>query len=130
MYAIREIVGPALDDVGAPPGTVNVVCGPPMLEDWLASGHVNDVIYFGGSVKGLAFQNACVAAGKKPILELAGNDCAVVWRDADLDLAVGALAEAFNASGQICNIPNQVVVHPAVADEVLDRLRAAVARIR
>ena len=75
-------------------------------------------------------QNECVAAGKKPILELAGNDCAVVWRDADLDLAVGALTEAFNASGQICNIPNQVVVHPAVADELLDRLRAAAALIR
>ncbi|MDG4785131.1 aldehyde dehydrogenase family protein [Micromonospora sp. WMMD1102] len=130
MYAIREIVAPALDEVGAPPGTVNVVCGPPMFDDWLASPHVDDVIYFGGSAKGLALQNDCVAAGKKPILELAGNDCAVVWRDADLDLAVGALTEAFNASGQICNIPNQVVVHPAIADELLERLRAAAGRVR
>ncbi len=130
MYAIREIIVPALDEVGAPPGTVNVVCGPPMLGDWLESPHVNDIIYFGGSAKGLAFQNDCVAAGKKPILELAGNDCAVVWRDADLDLVVGALTEAFNASGQICNVPNQVVVHPAVAGELLERLRAAAALIR
>lgn len=130
MYAVREIIAPALAEVGAPPGTVNVVCGPPMLDDWLSSEHVNDIIYFGGSDKGLAFQNACVAAGKKPILELAGNDCAVVWRDADLDLAVGALTEAFNASGQICNVPNQVLVHPAVADELLDRLRVAAGRIR
>lgn len=130
MYAIREIIAPALDEVGGPPGAVNVVCGPPMFRDWLDSPYVNDVIYFGGSAKGLAFQYECVAAGKKPILELAGNDCAVVWRDADLELAVGALTEAFNASGQICNVPNQVIAHPAVADELLDRLRAAAARIR
>ncbi|MEV6689887.1 aldehyde dehydrogenase family protein [Micromonospora sp. NPDC051196] len=130
MYAIREIIAPALDEIGAPPGTVNVVCGPPMLTDWMASPHVDDIIYFGGSEKGLVFQNDCIAAGKKPILELAGNDCAVVWRDADLDVAVRALTEAFNASGQICNVPNQVVAHPAIADELLDRLRVAAGQIR
>jgi acyl-CoA reductase-like NAD-dependent aldehyde dehydrogenase len=130
MYAMREIIAPALDDVGAPPGTLNVVCGPPMMDQWLGSRHVNDIIYFGGTEKGLALQRDCVAAGKKPIMELAGNDCAVVWRDADLDQAVAALVEAFHASGQICNIPNQVIVHPAVADELLDRLRVATARIR
>jgi acyl-CoA reductase-like NAD-dependent aldehyde dehydrogenase len=130
MYAVREIIAPALAEVGAPPGTVNVVCGPPMLQDWLDSPHVNDIIYFGGTVKGLALQGACVAAGKKPILELAGNDCAVVWRDADLDLAVGALTEAFNASGQICNVPNQVIAHPAIADDLIGRLAVAASRIR
>ncbi|OLB79858.1 MAG: aldehyde dehydrogenase, partial [Actinobacteria bacterium 13_2_20CM_2_71_6] len=130
MYAMREIVAPALDEIGAPTGTLNVVCGPPMLTDWLRSPYVDDVIYFGGTAKGLAFQNECVAAGKKPILELAGNDCAVVWRDADLDRAVPALLEAFHASGQICNIPNQVVAHPAIADELLSRLRDGAAGIR
>ncbi|GGL06150.1 putative aldehyde dehydrogenase [Sphaerisporangium melleum] len=130
MYALREIIAPALEEVGAPPGTLNVVCGPPMMEDWLGSEHVDDIIYFGGVEKGMAFQRDCVAAGKKPILELAGNDCAVVWRDADLDLAAGALVEAFHASGQICNIPNQVIAHPAIADELIERLKAAAARIR
>ncbi|MEO3812588.1 aldehyde dehydrogenase [Sphaerisporangium sp. B11E5] len=130
MYAVREIIAPALDEVGAPPGTLNAVCGPPMMEDWLRSEHVDDIIYFGGTEKGMAFQNDCVAAGKKPILELAGNDCAVVWRDADLDMAVGALVEAFNSSGQICNVPNRVIAHPAIADELLERLATAAARIR
>jgi acyl-CoA reductase-like NAD-dependent aldehyde dehydrogenase len=130
MYAIREIVAPALEDAGAPPGTVNVVCGPPMMDEWLSSPHVNDIIYFGGTEKGLALQRECVAAGKKPILELAGNDCAVVWHDADLDLAVPALVEAFHASGQICNVPNQVVAHPSIADELIDCLRLAAQRIR
>ncbi|HEV2783357.1 MAG TPA: aldehyde dehydrogenase [Actinophytocola sp.] len=121
-YALREVVVPVLEELGAPPGTLNIVCGPPMMDDWLASPDVDDIVYIGSSAKGLAFERAAVAAGKKPILELAGNDCVVVWRDADLTGAVHAITENFRQSGQICNIPNQVVAHPEIADELLDRL--------
>jgi acyl-CoA reductase-like NAD-dependent aldehyde dehydrogenase len=121
-YALREVVVPVLEEFGAPPGTLNIVCGPPMMDEWLASPHVDDVVYVGSSAKGLAFERAAVAAGKKPVLELAGNDCVVVWRDADLDGAARAIAENFRQSGQICNIPNQVIAHPEIADELLDRL--------
>jgi acyl-CoA reductase-like NAD-dependent aldehyde dehydrogenase len=54
----------------------------------------------------------------------------VVWADADLDAAVEALTECFYGSGQICMVPNQVVVHPAIADELLAKLAAAAADIR
>ncbi|WP_328817162.1 aldehyde dehydrogenase family protein [Nonomuraea cypriaca] len=130
MYAMREVVAPVLEEAGAPPGTFNALCGPPMLDAWLASEHVDDVIYFGGSKKGLEFEGACIAAGKKPILELAGNDCCVVWRDADLDAAVESVTQFFLNSGQICNVPNQVVAHPAVADELIERLIVATKEIQ
>ncbi len=130
MYAMREVVAPVLEEMGAPPGTLNAFCGPPMLEAWLASEHVNDIIYFGGSKKGLEFEGQCVAAGKKPILELAGNDCCVVWHDADLDAAVETITQFFMNSGQICNVPNQVVVHPAIADELIARVIEATAKIK
>jgi acyl-CoA reductase-like NAD-dependent aldehyde dehydrogenase len=80
--------------------------------------------------KGLELERDCVRRGKKVILELAGNDCVVVWRDADLGLASEALTECFYGSGQICMAPNQVLVHPAVADELLERLRIMAALIR
>ncbi|GAB3113204.1 aldehyde dehydrogenase [Streptomyces calidiresistens] len=130
MYAMREIVAPVLEEIGAPPGTLNAFCGPPMLETWLASEHVNDVLYFGGSAKGMEFERDAVAAGKKPILELAGNDCCVVWHDADPDLAVQSITQFFLNSGQICNVPNQVIAHPAIADELIDRLVAAIREIK
>lgn len=130
MYTMREIVAPVLEEAGAPAGTLNAYCGAPMIDTWLASEHVNDVLYFGGSRKGLEFERACVAAGKKPILELAGNDCCVVWHDADLDAAVQSITQFFMNSGQICNVPNQVVVHPAVADELTVRLTTALEGIR
>lgn len=128
--ALREVVLPALEEVGAPPGTLNVVCSSPTMSTWLASPHVDSLVYVGGSEKGLAVERDAVAAGVKPVLELAGNDGVVIWRDADLDGAVAALTENFRQSGQICNIPNHAIVHPAVADEVVERLRAAAAAVR
>ncbi|MFI9237440.1 aldehyde dehydrogenase family protein [Streptomyces sp. NPDC053079] len=123
-FIYRELVVPVLDELGAPPGTVNLVSGAtrPMLRQWLASPYVNDIMFFGDSDVGLEFGNECVAHGKKPVLELSGNDTLVVWNDADLDGAAEALAECFYGSGQICMVPKCAVVHPDVADALLERL--------
>ncbi|MFE2865565.1 aldehyde dehydrogenase family protein [Embleya sp. NPDC059259] len=129
MYAMREVVAPVLEAAGAPAGTLNAYCGPPAVDTWLASEHVNDIVYYGGSKQGLAFERDCIAAGKKPILELAGNDCCVVWSDADLDAAVETVTQFFLNSGQICNVPNQVIAHPAIADELIERLIVATGKI-
>jgi len=132
MFALRELVAPALAELGAPPGTLNFFCARPgpVLRSWLASDQVADIFYTGDVERGLELERECVAAGKKPILELAGNDCVVVWRDADLDLAVAALTESFHGSGQICMAPNQVVVHPDIAAPLLERLAEASAAVR
>ena len=124
MYAIHDLVAPTLDQVGAPPGTLNAVCGSPgpILDAWIDSPDVDDVMYFGSSESGLEFERRCVAAGKKPILELAGNDIVIIWSDANLDYAAQALLRASTAPGQLCMIPNQAVVHPAVADELIMRV--------
>ncbi|WP_189132804.1 aldehyde dehydrogenase family protein [Wenjunlia tyrosinilytica] len=131
MYVLHEVVAPVLEEVGAPPGTLNVVCGDPapMLSAWLDSPDVDDVMYIGTSENGLKFQEKCIAAGKKPILELAGNDAVVVWKDADLPLAAQALTESFYGSGQLCMIPNQVVAHPDIADELVRLLAQEVSLI-
>lgn len=124
MQVMRGLVARVLEDIGAPPGTLNLVCGDPapMLTAWLESPLVDDIMYFGSSENGLKFEKRCIAAGKKPILELAGNDIVVVWKDADLELAAEALAESFYGSGQLCMIPNQVLVHPEAADRLLRHL--------
>lgn len=121
---LRTVIAPILDELGAPPGVLNVVCGHPgpMLETWLDSPYVDDIMYFGDVPAGLEIERRCVAAGKKPILELAGNDVVLVWKDADLDGAAAALTESFYGSGQLCMIPNQVLVHPAVADDLIARV--------
>ncbi|OLF17853.1 aldehyde dehydrogenase [Actinophytocola xanthii] len=132
LFALRELVVPALTELDAPAGTLNFFCARPgpVLRAWLEDPRVDDIFFTGDVERGLELERECVARGKKPILELAGNDCVVVWRDADLDLAVEALTECFFGSGQICMAPNQVVVHPEVADELLARLTEAAGRIR
>ncbi len=132
MYVLHEVVRPVLEEVGAPPGTLNVVCGDPvpLLSAWVDSPHVDDIMYFGSSENGVRFQERCVAAGKKPILELAGNDVVVVWKDADPELVAEALTESFYGSGQLCMIPNQVVVHPDIADALIASLVRQVGHIR
>jgi acyl-CoA reductase-like NAD-dependent aldehyde dehydrogenase len=132
MFAWREIVAPILEDLGAPPGTLSLVCGTPqkILAQWLDSPLVDDIFFFGGSERGIQIGMDAAARGKKAVLELAGNDGCVVWKDADLDLAAEALTESFFGSGQICMVPKYAVVHPEIADRLLARLASLAAKIR
>ncbi|MGK8520159.1 aldehyde dehydrogenase family protein [Nocardia asteroides] len=132
MHAVNELLGPALAEVGAPSGVLNALCGDPepLLDAWLDSPHVDDIMYFGSSKNGMAFERRCVDARKKPILELAGNDVVVVWKDADVEYVAQALIESFYGSGQLCMIPNQVVAHPEIAEKLLDALVTAARGLR
>jgi len=132
MHLFREIALPVLEAHGAPPGAMNLVSGysKQILRSWVESPLVDDVMFFGDSRVGLRFAQECLAHGKKPILELSGNDAFVVWRDAELDRAAAMLTEAFYGSSQICMVPKQAVLHPAIADEFIARFLAEVERIR
>ena len=132
MWLLRDIVAPLLEEAGAPAGVLNAICSNPKqtLDRWVQDPGIDDIFYIGGSQEGLAFEQACVARGKKPILELAGNDGIVVWSDADVRYAAQAITESFYGSGQICMVPNYVLVHPAVADELIAQVREQVKGIR
>ncbi|MDT0262141.1 aldehyde dehydrogenase family protein [Jatrophihabitans lederbergiae] len=132
MYVLRELVVPLLQQLEAPPGVLNIICGQPkqILDRWIEHPDVNDIFYIGGSEEGLSLQERCVANGKKPILELAGNDGLVVWHDANLELAAEAITECFFGSGQICMVPKYVIAHPAIAHQLIVEVVAQIARIK
>lgn len=132
MFVYREIFQPVLARHGAPPGTLNLISGDTQqtLKQWLRSPHVDDVLFFGSSSSGLRFGNKCFAAGKKPILELSGNDGFLVWRDADLDRAAQTLTECFYGSSQICMVPKYAIVHPDIAEKLIARFLTLVATIK
>jgi acyl-CoA reductase-like NAD-dependent aldehyde dehydrogenase len=132
MYLFSEIVLPVLEERGMPPGTLNLVSGysKRIVNAWVESPLVDDIMYFGDSASGLRFGQECSAAGKKPILELSGNDAFLVWRDADLEAAAEALTESFHGSSQICMVPKQAVLHPSIADEFTELFLDRVAEIR
>ena len=62
----------------------------------------------------------------RAILELGGNNAAVVTPSADLDLAVrGIVFAAAGTAGQRCTTLRRLIVHESVADEVVGRVTAA-----
>jgi RHH-type proline utilization regulon transcriptional repressor/proline dehydrogenase/delta 1-pyrroline-5-carboxylate dehydrogenase len=64
---------------------------------------------------------------KRVVAEMGGKNCVIVDSDADLDDAVPAIvASAFNYAGQKCSAASRVLVHEAIADPLMDRVRGAV----
>ena len=60
------------------------------------------------------------------LLELGGNNAAVVTPSADLDLAVRAIVfAAAGTAGQRCTTLRRLIVHRSVADDVVARMAAA-----
>ncbi|WP_156753570.1 aldehyde dehydrogenase family protein [Actinokineospora pegani] len=131
-YALHNIIIPVLEARGAPAGTVNVLCADYeiTMRQWLDSPLVDTIYYFGSSENGMDLERKCVERGKRAILELSGKDGVLVWSDADLQHVTAALLEAFYASGQTCFSPKYAIVHPAIADRLLARLREAATALR
>ena len=60
------------------------------------------------------------------LLELGGNNAAVVTPSADLDLAVRAIVfSAAGTAGQRCTTLRRLIVHTSVADALVERITAA-----
>ncbi len=119
IFLWKNIVWEALKKNGAPNGSVNIVLGnsQKMLDAWLNSPMINDVIYFGNSKKGLDVGKKVYNAGKKPILELSGNDLFIVWKDADLEGAANSLLDCFFGSTQICMVPKIALMHEEIYEK-------------
>ncbi len=61
---------------------------------------------------------------KRVVSEMGGKNCVIVDADADLDDAVPAIvASAFTYGGQKCSAAARVLVHDAIADELIERMR-------
>lgn len=116
LYMWRNIFGTALKMNGAPKGTINVVIGNSreFMEQWLESPYVKCIFFFGESDAGLDLGRRIYEKGKKPILELSGNDHLVAWKDAPLNEAADSLLDAFMGSTQICMVPKKALIHESI----------------
>ncbi len=113
LFLWKDIVHTALDQNGAPPGTLNLVLGNStnVIEEWISSPCLNDILFIGNTKVGLDIGSRAFQAGKKTVLELSGNDMMFVWRDADLIPSVQSLADGFLGSTQICMVPKKAFIH-------------------
>jgi aldehyde dehydrogenase (NAD+) len=85
----------------------------------------------GSCAMGKALAPVIAARLGRSLLELGGNNAAIVRPSADLDLTVRAvLFAAVGTAGQRCTSLRRLIVHPAVKRPLVERLRAAMARLR
>jgi len=119
IHLWRNVVGKALKANGAPRGTINIIVGNShkFMDEWLESPFVRGVLYFGDSKKGIEIGQRIYEKGKKPILELTGNDFIIVWKDANIEKAADSLLDCFMGSTQICMVPKKALIHHSVVSE-------------
>jgi aldehyde dehydrogenase (NAD+) len=80
----------------------------------------------GSTAMGKAIAPRIAARLGRSLLELGGNNAAIVAPSADLDLVVRAVVfAAVGTAGQRCTSLRRLIVHESVADELLDRLASA-----
>ena len=116
-------------DAELPPGVFSMVTGPGRVvgDEVAGSPGVHGIGFIGSAATGL--QVATRAAGKTTLLELGGNGPMVVLDDADVERAAEAsMAASFLCAGQSCTAGERYLVHEAVHDEFVERLRAAIDR--
>lgn len=115
-----------------PHGLVDVVLGGPDVGSALvAHPGVSRIAFTGSTPVGRAIAATAAAGPKRVTLELGGCDPYVVLDDADLPAAVRALmGTRFYNAGQVCVAPKRLIAHHAVADDLIARLEARMARIR
>jgi len=84
----------------------------------------------GSTSMGRAVAPVLAARFARALLELGGNNAAIVAPSADLDLTVRAVAfAAMGTAGQRCTTLRRLIVHRQIRDALLPRLKAAYASV-
>ncbi len=120
-----------LTEAGVPDGVVNVVTGGAETgEALLRDPGVDKIAFTGSTAVGRHTAEVAGAALKPVTLELGGNAANIVFDDADLDKAIGAVIKAFVFnSGQFCMAGPRLLVAEPLYDTVLGILGDAVAGV-
>jgi aldehyde dehydrogenase (NAD+) len=116
----------------APPGLLEVVLGAREAGEQIAGDRRLRLISATGSCRmGSALAPVVAARSARALLELGGNNAAIVAPSADLDLVVRAVAfAAVGTAGQRCTTLRRIIVHESVKGRLLDRLKSAYQSVR
>jgi acyl-CoA reductase-like NAD-dependent aldehyde dehydrogenase len=124
------LVAAAMAEV-LPPGVLNVVNGPDagLGAALVAHPDVDMVSFTGGVGTGQAVMAAAAATTRPVVLELGGNDAAILAPDVagNAALADRIFEAAFVTSGQVCMAVKRLYVHRDRLDETVDALAARLA---
>ncbi len=125
--ACQALAAEAARRVGAPQALSQVVLGGSAVGEVLVDDPRVPLVSATGSTRmGKEVAPRVAARLGRCLLELGGNNAAIIAPSADLDLAVrGIVFSAVGTAGQRCTSLRRVIVHESVRDELVDRLSKA-----
>jgi aldehyde dehydrogenase (NAD+) len=130
--ACQALLQRAAEECGAPAGLSQVVVGGADVGRALVDHPgVALVSATGSTAMGRTVGPRVAARFGRCLLELGGNNAAIVAGSADLELARRAIVfSAAGTAGQRCTTLRRLIVHSSVADEMTDRLVGAYQTLR
>jgi succinylglutamic semialdehyde dehydrogenase len=124
---VGQIMAECFVEAGFPPGVFNLIQGEKEVGRRLCVHEgVNAVLFTGSYEVGTRIkQDTLQQHWKLLALEMGGKNPAIVWSDADLDLAVHeTLIGAFVTAGQRCSATSRILVHEKLYDRFIERFHA------
>ncbi|MDQ3157161.1 MAG: aldehyde dehydrogenase family protein [Actinomycetota bacterium] len=125
--ACQALVAEAARRAGAPADISAILIGDRSVGEILVDDPRIALVSATGSTRmGKAVAPRVAARLGRSLLELGGNNAAIVAPSADIDLAVrGIVFSAVGTAGQRCTSLRRVIAHNSIRDELVTRLRAA-----
>jgi acyl-CoA reductase-like NAD-dependent aldehyde dehydrogenase len=124
----------ALHDAGLPEGVLNLIAHRPadaaaVTRHLIEHPTIKKINFTGSTNVGRIIAEMAGKNLKPVLLELGGKAPAIVWEDADIELAASECAVgAFLHSGQICMSTERIIVHENVIGRFEEAFRKAAAR--
>jgi aldehyde dehydrogenase (NAD+) len=127
-YVLAEIA----EEVGLPPGVLNVVTADREVSELLVRDpRVDKITFTGSTAAGRRIAAICGERIARCTLELGGKSAAVILDDIDLETVARTIAgaECF-LSGQVCSSLTRIVVSRHRHDELVDALSSTFSQVR
>jgi len=121
---VGQLMAECFLEAGIPAGVFNLVQGEREVGRRLVVHEKVDGVLFTGSyeVGTRIKQDTLQQHWKLLVLEMGGKNAAIVWEDADLDLALHeTLTGAFLTAGQRCTATSRVLVHTKLLDSFISK---------
>jgi phenylacetaldehyde dehydrogenase len=131
LSALR--LGELILEAGFPEGVVNIVPGYGETAGAALAAHndVDKIAFTGSTEVGRLIVHAAAGNLKRVSLELGGKSPNVIFKDADMDVAIpGAASGIFFNQGQCCCAGSRLYIEKEVFDQVIDGISANAKKIR
>ncbi|XVQ06740.1 L-piperidine-6-carboxylate dehydrogenase [Spirillospora sp. CA-255316] len=130
-WASAALLDQALAEVGAPRDVSQVIVGDPAVGEAIVEHPDVALVSATGSTRmGRAVGPRVANRFGRALLELGGNNAAIVAPSADLDLTIrGIVFSAAGTAGQRCTTMRRVIAHSSIAEELTERLAKVYSRL-